>query len=312
MKRYIAVIGGGIDSVLVINKINQLGYSSIVVDRNPKAPGMFYADEKITLSTHEAQPIISRLEEYDDLVAAVVTRSSGVPVMVTAEVADALGLPGVGKDAARILTDKGLFKSFCKRNNIPFVEGFIITDEIDTNKIRNIIPCVIKPALEYSGKAGVNLLIDKTKPVEPPIEAARQNAVGGTVLVEKYVPGKEMSLIAVVYNGIVYPFIFVSESHGFNEKGKLVTGEIKAFKPKEELRKELLDIAQKIVTSAMVRCSPLFISYRVTDKGKAYPFEINLSFAGDWVMEKVMPKDLDFIGEFLNACIMKIKPKVKA
>ena len=46
----------------LIHKAKSLGYIVVVIDKNNKAEGFKYADEKIYISTHDADSIIDQLK----------------------------------------------------------------------------------------------------------------------------------------------------------------------------------------------------------------------------------------------------------
>ena len=152
---YILVIGGGKDSIFLIEKIHKAGLKAIVVDRNPEALAFNVADKKLILSTHNSKPIIDSIKED---ILAVVTRSSGIPVITAAEISESLGLKGTGTGAAKRLTNKDNFAGFCKEFSIESAKKYSLNDIGAIN-----FPCVIKPALETVGKKGVRLVQNKEK-----------------------------------------------------------------------------------------------------------------------------------------------------
>lgn len=315
MNDYVLVVGGGKNSVLLVDKIHGLGFNVIVVDKDRNAPAMPCANKKITLSTYESAPIIDKLEKLKKegvKIIAAVTRSSGIPVIATAEIASHLKLPGVGGGSvAKALTYKHYFAEFKKKHGISSASF----QKIDLNleyydQISNNIPCVIKPTLGFVGKRGV-ILILKESEIESAVDNARQASLNGEIIAEKFIPGIDVTLMSLVYNKILYPCFFLRELNEFDEYGKvkfdgfcLMDGLVNAVK------KEIIATAKKIVETAKIEFSPLLISFRITDDGKAFPIEANLDFGGENVLENIIPKAMgfDFVTCYLKSIIYKQEP----
>lgn len=315
VNNYVVVVGGGKDSVLVIEKIHKLGLKAMVVDRNPNSPSAVCADKKIILSTFESKPIIRELKRFQSnhkKIAAVVTRSSGIPAITTAEISDALSLPGAGAGAARVLTYKDLFTELCIKYGIPTARIQISDFFKKRKQILDHLPCVVKPTLGFIGKKGV-MLIQKESEINLAVENARKSSLDGNVLIEKYIPGIDISLISIVYDGSLCPCFFLKELNKFDKKGKIDFKGFCLFDGLKDIdKKEIIRITKRIVEAANVAFSPFLISFRLTSDGKAIPIEVNLDFGGENILEKVIPakKELDFIKCYLESIIHKIKPKI--
>src|SRR3990167_7709536 len=100
MSKTLICLGGGIESVPIIQRVRELGISPIVVDGNPQAPGLPLADRAIVASCYHADKCIPALKttglQFDGVMCA------GVDAPVTAaEIRHTFGLPGMG-DGARL------------------------------------------------------------------------------------------------------------------------------------------------------------------------------------------------------------------
>ncbi|MDD4477068.1 MAG: hypothetical protein PHY40_02820 [Patescibacteria group bacterium] len=315
MHNYVIVVGGGKDSVFVIDKIHRMGLKAIVVDKNPVVPGMICADEKIVSSTYESEPIIKKLKKFiasGKKIVAIVTRSSGIPVITTAKIADALNLFGAGEDAARVLTYKNLFTDLCYDNGIPTAR-IKMSDFKKRNKyLTRYFPCVIKPALGLAGKVDVRMITKDLK-IGSVITAVKKKSLNGKILIERYIPGIDISLFSVVFNGVLCPCFFLRELNKFDKEGKI---KFKGFcfcsKLKNIEKKRMIKIAQKVVKVADVGFSPFLISFRLTKEGLAVPIEVNLDFGGENVLEELIFSriDFDFIECYLESIIHKAKPDI--
>jgi biotin carboxylase len=311
---YVVVIGGGKNSVLVINKIHELGLKAIVADRDRDAPGVICADKKILHSTYESKPIIDELIRFQDdrkKIVAVVTRSSGIPVITTAEVAESLNLPGAGVESARILTYKHSLTECCLKHNIPTAEGRLL-DFKKRKQVLDYMPCVVKPTLGLVGKKGVTLIVDKTD-IGSAVDSAREASLDGNVLIEKYIHGIDASLISIVYDSSLYPCFFLRELNDFDSRGQVVSnGFCFSAELDKAKRDAMVEVAKTIVKAVSVKFSPFLISFRLTEDGKVIPIEVNLDFGGENVLDKIAPAkiDFDFIKCYLESIIHKTKPNI--
>ncbi len=314
MNNYVVVIGGGKNSVLVVDKIHKLGLKALVVDRNSNAPGITCANEKIILSTYKSKPIIRELIKFQShqKIVAVATRSSGIPVITAAEIADVLNLPGPGKEAARILTYKDSFAKLCAKRGIPTAGIQLLDFQRIQEQVSRYIPCVIKPTLGLVGKKGVRLILKESE-IDSAVESARQASLSKNVLIEKYIPGIDISLISMVYDRELYPCFYLREKNKFDKEGKVDFNGFYLFDElKNREKKELVKIAKRIVEAADVKFSPFLISFRLMDNKKAIPVEVNLDFGGENVLDEVVPQktDFDFIKCYLESIIYKTKPLI--
>ena len=103
---------------------------------------------------------------------------------------EAMGLPytGSGPESCRIAFDKGLTRAACARRGIPIPEGLVFQKLPEQSPLP--LPVVVKPTRE-----GSSVGFTQVSAPEAWLPAARAAlACHGEALVERYIPGREMTV----------------------------------------------------------------------------------------------------------------------
>jgi biotin carboxylase len=176
-----------------------MGLHVVALDRDPNAPGFRWSHKREIADTRDAAACLeaARREKVD----AVVSVCTDFAVKSVAFVAESLGLPGLSTQAARVATDKWLMREALAKAGVgsPDFGRAASPDEARDLSSRVGFPCIVKP-VDSVGSRGV------TK-VEAPaeVDAAFASAVGasasGSVVVESFVEGPEISVEAVTSHG---------------------------------------------------------------------------------------------------------------
>jgi len=207
MKESLLIVGGGILQIPAVNKAKELGYFTIVTDKNPNALAFSVCDEKIILSSkdiegHEA--LAKKLYETKNLVG-VYTQGTDVEYTV-ARAAHYVNLPGISIESARHCNNKIEMRKIFLEKNVDLVHFFAAKTLEDAHKgVKTIgIPCVLKPA-DNSGSRGVTIIHSFDE-----VEDAFQQAISScyhekTVIIEEFLNGPEYSIDTIIWDGIVYP-----------------------------------------------------------------------------------------------------------
>jgi len=297
MNDAVVSIGAGRSQLLIIKKAKEMGFSVIGVDKNPNAPGFAFCDERIELSTYEAQPIIEAIlrvgKSYK--LRGVLNRSSGIPVVTCFEICRSLSLPGVPPEAARIIIDKSKLIPTCSNLGISTPDCYPASLIDDVNVSNLCFPCIVKPALSLVGKSGVRK-VSNEKELPMAFEHARKTSLNGVVNIEEFVPGRDISLMAVVYKGKVYPIILLDELNMENEAGELsgigfAVPSVFSGRPEEE---RLISLAQEIVSSFKLETTIFNMSCRCDFEGTPKLIEIHLDFGGDLILDTLIPNSTSF------------------
>jgi biotin carboxylase len=209
---YVLVIGGGKDTPFLLQQIKLLGYKTIVVDQNPSAPAVDIADVYLCLSAWDSIPILNEIKGRK--IIACLTRSSGAAVLCWAEVNQALGYPTPDSKTVEELSGKLSLHKACLNMNVatPATEIFEIWEDV----LNIQLPLVFKPEWEKVGKAGV-VLVKHAENIKDAVAHSRKYLAKGSVLVQEYLNGKDLTILGVCLNDSYFPYALLEEKNSFND-----------------------------------------------------------------------------------------------
>lgn len=290
-------VAAGRGQVPVIRKAKNLGLAVIGIDQNPRAPGFAYADECVVLSTYEPEPIIARLHKlvprYD--FEGVITSSSGPPVFTAACLAKAFNLPGISPETAKTITFKSQLMAACAKLGIPAPRHQAVhsLDEVNWTEIE--YPCVIKPSLGLVGKFLIRAVYSPNE-LEAQFEQTLTAAWDGCVDIESFVPGCDVSLMAMVANRELLPVVLLDEVNTFDGNGyvkakQLTVPSVFAGGIEEE---RIHQLARTIVEKIGVETTPFSMSCRCERGGQPKLIEIQLNLCGDAVLVESLSANPNF------------------
>lgn len=281
----ILIIGASNLQLPAIIKAKELGYFVGVVDYNPKAVGILYSDAFFEVSTIDIDGVTNVAKTF--LPDGIMTIATDMPMRSIAKATEAIGLPGISLETAVKATDKGeMIKAF-EANNVEHPWFYIIVDESDLAKFRDNIsfPCIMKPT-DNAGSRGVVLVHDYNELLNE-YEYSKKESRSGTVIIEEYLEGSEVSVEVMVIDGD--PFIL-------QVTDKLTTGfphfvEIGHTQP-SALRAEdiddIKDLACRAIKAVGIETGPAHVEIMLTDKGPKM-IELGARMGGDCITSHLVP-----------------------
>jgi biotin carboxylase len=200
------IVGAGEEQIPAYELARQRGYVVVGSDLNPHAPGLKLADHVLIASTRDAEATAMQAQAFhaSHPISGVMTIANDVPFTV-ATVAKALGLRSISIDAARNVSDKLLMKQCFAAHQVacPWFTG--INSAADLRRHLNAAShnrFVIKP-VDGRGARGV-LLIDSTVDADWAVQESRRWGNSGRLILERYVPGIQLSTESFLFNGVCY------------------------------------------------------------------------------------------------------------
>jgi biotin carboxylase len=196
------VLGAGVYYVRAIEEVRGAGYRTVVVDRDPGAPGLAIADapHAADLSDPDAVLAVARAERVDGVLAL---NDFGVPT--AACVSAELRLRGLTVETASLACDKGLMRERWARDGLAQPRFRVVTDlaQARAAQARLGCPLVVKPADSGGGGRGVSVVREPGE-LEWAYDFARPHARNGRVVVEDFLDGTEMTIETVSHRGQVH------------------------------------------------------------------------------------------------------------
>jgi biotin carboxylase len=205
-KRTVLFIGAGVESVPGIARAKAMGHYVVAGDMASNAPGFAHADSRLVVSTYDVDAMVEAALAFDRTersIDGVLSVATDVPLTV-ATVAQALGLPGIPLEAARIAMDKVLMMERLSEAGIKVPEFRLVRglEELRQFAGTSKDTLVVKP-VDSRGARGV-LRVMAGDDLEFAYNHALEHSPSGRVIVEKCIEGHQVSTESVLLEGAAY------------------------------------------------------------------------------------------------------------
>lgn len=190
-------IGAGLEQIYSIRQAKDMGLTVVAVDGDKFAPGFQYADYYYHLDLSEVEKIIDLAKKHE--VKMIIPAPIGRFITTIGSVNEALGLPGVTREAAGILSDKSLYYSLLENLGMFKPVQFKLEGEKRSllgikETVKKIgFPCILKPS-KGSGSRGVVVLLDEKSNEQQICMHLDALMTDESSLVEAYIEGEEYGI----------------------------------------------------------------------------------------------------------------------
>lgn len=281
----ILIIGASILQLPAIKRAKELGYYVGVIDYDPNAVGIPFADEYFNVSTIDIDGVVKTAEEFNP--DGIMTLATDMPMRSIAAACEKLGLCGISYDTSIKATDKGeMIKSF-EKNGVEHPWYFILSapEQLDIVLDKIEYPCISKPT-DNSGSRGV-MLIHNEQELRQAVSYSSSNGRSGGVIVEEYMRGPEVSVEIIVVEGL---------PNVLNVTDKLTTGaphfvEMGHSQPSRLPQKDIdkiKDLACRAVLAVGIKNGPAHVEIILTDNGPKM-VELGARMGGDCITTHLVP-----------------------
>lgn len=171
-----------------IQTAKRMGYRVVTTDNTPSNPGHALADSSWRIDTTDAPHVIelARREQVD----GVISPCTDIAVNTAAAVAEALGLPGVPRHAAKVLTDKLAFRAFLDQNDLPRPRAMRIgAVAVPDSSLFEGRRWIIKPN-RASGSKGV-FILGSIDDFRARVAESRGFSADGAAVLEEFLEGSQ-------------------------------------------------------------------------------------------------------------------------
>lgn len=298
MAKKMMILGASALQVPAIKKAKELGYQIILVDYDENAVGFALADVKLVVSTLDQEEVYRQALVYKPDV--VITSTSDGPVRTAAYVNEKLGKrPDLSYENSLCATIKSNMRDRLKKCGVPIPEYYAVRDFDGFSNVVDRLNghCIVKPA-DNAGSRGVVLLesgeSDERK--RRVYEYSRANSRNGTVMVEEYMQGPEVSVEVMVVEGqphiltitdkyITPPPYFVELAHC--EPSRLGA----------EVQSRIREVAAQAVKAVGIENAPAHVEVKVTEEGPKI-VELAARLGGDFITSRLVPLStgIDMVG----------------
>lgn len=249
--------------ILLLEKLKDRGYYTLVADMNPNAPAVPYADEFICESAMDKEAMLRAAAEREvDLVIASCSEQAN---SVCCYVGEKLGLPHpYSYETSLDVTDKGRMKKLFAKGGVTSSDFMLFGSCDELKNCRLPFPLVVKPVDAYSSK-GVRKVENQDELLKY-AEAALKISRSGRGIVEGYCPGTEIQVDCVAINGKATVLMTRSkrtlsqDAIELNSSGSVVPADIS-----EAENEQAAELAQRIADSFGLVNTPFFYQARLNN-----------------------------------------------
>ncbi len=312
MTKKIMILGASALQVPAIKKAKELGYQVIAVDYDENAVGFAFADVKLVVSTLDQEEVYRQALIYQPDV--VITSTSDGPVRTAAYVNEKLGKrPDLSYENAQCATIKSKMRNRLRECGVPIPKYYAVEDFTAFSEAVDKLNgrCIVKPA-DNAGSRGVMLLDPEelsaahfNERKEQIYRYSRGNSRGGTVMVEEYMQGPEVSVEAIVIEGkphiltvtdkfITPPPYFVELAH------------CEASMLDEKIQEGIRAVAGQAICAIGIENAPAHVEVKVTQDGPKI-VELAARLGGDFITSKLVPLStgIDMVGASVELAVGK-------
>lgn len=310
-RKKMMILGASALQVPAIKKAKELGYQIILVDYDENAVGFALADVKLVVSTLDQEEVYRQALIYEPDV--VITSTSDGPVRTAAYVNEKLGKqPDLSYENSLCATIKSKMRDRLRECGVPIPEYYAATDFAGFSEAVDRLNghCIVKPA-DNAGSRGVVLLggserqdgiLEDEEHGEARerkrrvYEYSLENSRNGTVMVEEYMKGPEVSVEIMVVEG---------EPHILAITDKYITPppyfvELAHCEPSrldEETQNRIREVAAQAVRAIGIENAPAHVEVKVTPEGPKI-VELAARLGGDFITSRLVPLStgIDMVG----------------
>jgi len=185
------ILGGGSSQIPAIKRAKEKGFTVILTDANPNAPGRSLAQEFVPVSTFDPLGITEAAAQLG--VQALFTLGSDQPVYTAAYAAAQLELPNpLTPEQALNVTNKAPMKELFQVHHIPTADFRILSSSSDVPELESLaLPWVLKP-VDSQGQRGIYLIRDPGE-LKSLIPQSLAYSRDGRLVLESYYPSQEVT-----------------------------------------------------------------------------------------------------------------------
>lgn len=290
------ILGASILQLPAIVRAREMGLRVIAVDMDPEAVG--FREEGVIreiISTNDVEGVLGAARKHR--IDGIMTLASDMPMRTVARVGRELCLPVISEEAAFRATDKNAMRQALREHGVPIPAFFgVSSQEAFLEAVRRLPgdAVIVKPA-DSSGSRGVHLLRRGGDPLPAYRDSARFSR-SGTVMVEEFMTGPEVSVEAITFNGSTEIFAITDKQvvggGNFTEIGHTQPS---ALSP--DVQNEIARVTRQTVAAIGIDHTPSHTELKVTPAGVKV-VEIGARLGGDCITTHLVPLStgVDMVG----------------
>jgi biotin carboxylase len=305
----ILIISGGIEAADAAKRAKDMGYTVVVSDIDPNAPGFAFADSCLIANVYGPSDTAAAAERYNRKIRkidGVLCVAADAPV-TAATVAQRLRLPGLPVHVAELACDKLQMKRCFQSAGvaIPWFAEVRTPHELQQIAITQGRDLVIKP-VDSRGSRGVQR-VAQLEDLSKAFMLARSHSPTERVMVEKYLSGPQVSTESIIIGGRCFTPGFSDRNYEYLERYAPFFiengGDLPSHLP-EETQAKVRDLVSR-AASAMGITDGTVKGDIVVHNGEPYVIELAARLSGGFFCTREIPLNtgVDFIGAAIKQAL---------
>jgi len=295
------IVGASVLQLPAILKAKEMGLHVAVVDFNPQAMGIPYADKYYNASTMDEDAVLAAAEDYQP--DGIMTLATDMPMRGVAKASDKLQLHSISYETAVKATDKyDMIKAF-KKHNVPSPWFFVVDslEELKAHEIDLTFPCIIKPT-DNAGSHGVAKVYTFQELLDN-YEYAYSCSRHGKVIIEEYLVGPEVSVEVMVVNGKVN-ILQITDKITTEAPHFVEMGHTQPSRLPEETQEAIRQVATMACLAIGIDKGPAHVEMKITKQGPKM-IELGARMGGDNITTHLVPLStgIDMVGSTIKVAL---------
>lgn len=297
MKR-LMVMGAAIEQVPGIKKAKEMGYEVAVIDYNPRAVGIPFADKFYNVSTIDPEGVLDAAKDFK--ADGFLTLATDLPMRAVAYASEKLGISGISQHTALLATDKGEMIKALKAHNVESPWYFLIDSLKQLQELGESFnyPCIMKPT-DNAASRGV-ALVHNYEELLSSYNYSREQSHSGQVIIEEYMQGPEVSVEVLSYAGTPH-VLQITDKITSGAPHFVEVGHNQPSQLDEEIKERIRDVASRAVNALGIENGPAHVEIIVTQDGPKI-VELGARLGGDCITSHLV---------YLSTGIDMVKETVK-
>jgi len=295
------IVGASVLQLPAILKAKEMGLHVAVVDFNPKAIGIPYADKYYNASTMDEDAVLAAAEDYKP--NGIMTLATDMPMRGVSKASGKLHLHSIDYETAVKATDKyDMIKAF-KAHDVPSPWYFVVDtlEELKAHEADVSFPCIIKPT-DNAGSHGVAKVHDFQELLDN-YEYAHSCSRHGKVIVEEYLDGPEVSVEVMIVDGEVH-ILQITDKITTDAPHFVEMGHTQPSQLPLATQQAIRDITIAACKSIGVNKGPAHVEMKVTERGPVM-IELGARMGGDNIATHLvfLSTGVDMVGSTIKVAL---------
>lgn len=298
------IVGASVLQLPAIIKAKEMGLHVAVVDFNPQAIGIPYADRYYNASTMDEDAVLAAAEDYQP--DGIMTLATDMPMRGVAKTSDKLNLHSINYSTSVRATDKSVMIKAFKENNVPSPWYFDVSsyDDLKTLEGKITFPCIMKPT-DNAGSHGV-AKVNTFEELLNNYEYSHSCSRNGGVIVEEYLDGPEVSVEVMVVDGNVI-ILQITDKITTGAPHFVEMGHTQPSRLPNETQRRIKEVADLACKSVGIDNGPAHVEMKVTKRGPVM-IELGARMGGDNITTHLVPLStgIDMVGSTIKVAMGEI------